>query len=154
MSFIHGDLNGANILIDGRDNVWLIDFFHTRRAHVLMDLLKMENDLLYIFTPVPDEQALRRAFALTVQRASDGAKAGHKPGPESSLFKVYGTELNMRRHELMVRIAGPQALGWEGDGFEDEELVLTRTWLRSICTTGSATRTTATGPSLSTRTPR
>jgi alkylation response protein AidB-like acyl-CoA dehydrogenase len=72
-----------------------------------------------------------RAFALTVQRARDGAKAGHKPGPESSLFKVYGTELNMRRQELMVRIAGPQALGWEGEGFEEDELSLTRDWLRS-----------------------
>jgi len=72
-----------------------------------------------------------RAFALTVQRAGDGAKAGHKPGPESSLFKVYGTELNMRRQELMVRIAGPQALGWEGEGFEEDELSLTRDWLRS-----------------------
>jgi alkylation response protein AidB-like acyl-CoA dehydrogenase len=72
-----------------------------------------------------------RAFALTVQRTRDGAKAGHKPGPESSLFKVYGTELNMRRHELMVRIAGPQALGWEGEGFEEDELALTRDWLRS-----------------------
>jgi alkylation response protein AidB-like acyl-CoA dehydrogenase len=72
-----------------------------------------------------------RAFGLTVQRTSDSAKAGHKPGPESSLFKVYGTELNMRRQELMVQIAGPQALGWEGDGFEDDELVLTRNWLRS-----------------------
>ena len=72
-----------------------------------------------------------RAFALTVQRARDGAKAGHKPGPESSLFKVYGTELNMRRHELMVRLAGPQALGWEGEGFEEDELALTRDWLRS-----------------------
>ncbi len=72
-----------------------------------------------------------RAFALTVQRARDGAKAGHKPGPESSLFKVYGTELNMRRQELMVRIAGPQALGWEGEGFEEDEFTLTRDWLRS-----------------------
>jgi alkylation response protein AidB-like acyl-CoA dehydrogenase len=72
-----------------------------------------------------------RAFALTVQRARDGAKAGHKPGPETSLFKVYGTELNMRRQELMVRIAGPQALGWEGEGYEEDELALTREWLRS-----------------------
>jgi alkylation response protein AidB-like acyl-CoA dehydrogenase len=72
-----------------------------------------------------------RAFALTMQRTRDGAKAGHKPGPESSLFKVYGTELNMRRQELMVRIAGPQALGWDGEGFEEDELALTRDWLRS-----------------------
>ena len=64
-SYVHGDLNGANIILDGHGNVWLIDFFHTRRAHVLMDLLKMENDLLYIFTPVADEAALREAFKLT-----------------------------------------------------------------------------------------
>ena len=47
------------------------------------------------------------------------------------MFKVYGTELNQRRLELMVSIAGPQALGWEGAGFDDRELDLTREWLRS-----------------------
>ncbi len=72
-----------------------------------------------------------RAFHLTVQRSRDAAKAGHRPGPESSLFKVYATELNKDRHELMVRIAGPQGLGWEGPGYDDEELDLTRQWLRS-----------------------
>jgi alkylation response protein AidB-like acyl-CoA dehydrogenase len=72
-----------------------------------------------------------RAFGLTVKRTGDAAKAGHQPGAESSLFKIYGTELNQRRHELMVRLAGPQALGWEGPGFEEDELELTRAWLRS-----------------------
>jgi alkylation response protein AidB-like acyl-CoA dehydrogenase len=33
--------------------------------------------------------------------------------------------------ELSVRIAGPQAIGWEGPGFEEEELDMTRQWLRS-----------------------
>jgi alkylation response protein AidB-like acyl-CoA dehydrogenase len=72
-----------------------------------------------------------KAFALTVKRSTDAAKAGYQPGAESSMFKIYGSELNMRRHELMVRIAGPQALGWEGPGFEPSELDLTRDWLRS-----------------------
>ncbi len=72
-----------------------------------------------------------RAFGLTMQRSRDAAKAGHKPGPETSMFKVYGTELNQRRSELLVRMAGPQALGWEGEGFDDEELQRTRDWLRS-----------------------
>ena len=58
-------------------------------------------------------------------------KAGHKPGPETSIFKHYGTESNMRRRELMVSIAGPQALGWEGPGFSEPELEQTRDWLRS-----------------------
>jgi alkylation response protein AidB-like acyl-CoA dehydrogenase len=72
-----------------------------------------------------------RAFQLTVQRSRDAARAGHQPGPETSLFKVYATELNKRRTELMVRIAGPAGLGWEGPGFEPEELELTRDWLRA-----------------------
>jgi alkylation response protein AidB-like acyl-CoA dehydrogenase len=72
-----------------------------------------------------------RAFALTVQRSRDAARAGHQPGPESSIFKVYATELNKRRSELAVRIAGPQGLGWEGEGFSPEEIDRTRLWLRS-----------------------
>jgi alkylation response protein AidB-like acyl-CoA dehydrogenase len=72
-----------------------------------------------------------RAFGLTVQRARDVAKAGHQPGPESSLFKVYATELNQRRTELCVRLAGAQGLGWEGAGYGEDELRRTRQWLRA-----------------------
>jgi len=72
-----------------------------------------------------------RAFLLTLQRTRDAAKAGQQPGAETSFFKVHGTELNMRRCELMVRLAGPQGLGWEGEGFDEEELARTRDWLRS-----------------------
>jgi len=70
-------------------------------------------------------------FNLTVQRNADNMKAGHNPGPESSMFKVYGTELNQQRLELLLSIMGPEALGWEGDGFAKQELKLTREWLRS-----------------------
>lgn len=72
-----------------------------------------------------------RVFALTMQRSADNLKAGHRPGAESSIFKIYGTELNQRRHELVLGIRGPQGLGWEGPGFEDKELAQTREWLRS-----------------------
>lgn len=56
VSYVHGDLNGANILIDAKNNVWIIDFFHAARSHVLKDLAKLENDLLYIFTPIEKEE--------------------------------------------------------------------------------------------------
>ena len=73
-----------------------------------------------------------RAFLMTVQRTRDSARAGHKPGAETSFFKLYGTELNQRRNALAVRIAGPQGLGWEeGAGFEADEVARTRDWLRS-----------------------
>lgn len=64
-AFVHGDLNGANIVVDDAGNVWLIDFFHTHRGHVLRDLIKLENDLLYIFTPLQDEAALAAALDIT-----------------------------------------------------------------------------------------
>ena len=68
---------------------------------------------------------------VTLSRSRDRLKAGQPPGPEASIFKLYGTELNQRRRELMMSIAGPQGLGWEGAGFSDDELQLTRDWLRS-----------------------
>jgi acyl-CoA dehydrogenase len=71
------------------------------------------------------------SFELTMQRSRDAAKLGHKPGPETSFFKLYGTELNQRRQELFTSLAGEAALGWEGDGYAAEDLGLTRDWLRS-----------------------
>ena len=74
---------------------------------------------------------------LTMQRSKDGARAGHKPGHESSIFKLVGTELNQRRRDLFCAILGPQSLGWEEEagmgsaGFEADELKATRDWLRS-----------------------
>ncbi|MEO8601935.1 MAG: acyl-CoA dehydrogenase family protein [bacterium] len=73
----------------------------------------------------------QRCLDWTLARSRDTAKAGHAPGAETSIFKYYGTELNKRRRELMVSILGPQALGWEGEGFDAEELAITREWLRS-----------------------
>lgn len=64
-SFVHGDLNGANIIIDGQENVWIIDFFHTHRGHVLKDLIKLENDLLYIFSDIQSEDDFNEALKIS-----------------------------------------------------------------------------------------
>ena len=64
-SFVHGDLNGANIIVDEQDNTWLIDFFHTHKGHVLKDFAKLENDLLYIYTPIDSEDDLKLAYRFT-----------------------------------------------------------------------------------------
>lgn len=63
-SYLHGDLNGANIIIDAQENVWLIDFFHTHRGHVLKDLIKLENDILYIFTKIENAAEMQEAARL------------------------------------------------------------------------------------------
>lgn len=68
---------------------------------------------------------------LTLRRSSESIAAGIGPGPETSMFKLYGTELNKRRKELKVLFMGYQGLGWDGDGYTPRELQMTRDWLRS-----------------------
>ncbi len=65
VSWLHGDLNGANIIIDEAQNVWLIDFFHTHRGHALKDLIKLENDILFIFTKIENSSDLLLATSAT-----------------------------------------------------------------------------------------
>ncbi|HYM29881.1 MAG TPA: acyl-CoA dehydrogenase family protein [Candidatus Cybelea sp.] len=72
-----------------------------------------------------------RAFGLTLRRSAEEAKAGQGPGPAASMFKYYGTEQNKRKYEIFLSAMGTAALGWEGDGFSDDEVSLTREWLRS-----------------------
>ena len=72
-----------------------------------------------------------KAFQLTLRRAAEEARAGNDNGYLTSLFKYYGSEQNKRKFELLLDILGTQALGWEGEGFSDEELRTTRAWLRS-----------------------
>jgi protein-tyrosine phosphatase/nicotinamidase-related amidase len=64
ISYVHGDLNGANVIIDAQENVWIIDFFHTHPGHVLKDLIKMENDLLFIFTKINSVEELKEGMKL------------------------------------------------------------------------------------------
>ena len=61
------------------------------------------------------------AFSLTRRRAAEEAESGAPPGPLSAMFKFYATELNKTRYEMMIAAEGFQALGWEGDGFDDDE---------------------------------
>ncbi len=69
------------------------------------------------------------SFGATMGRVGDEAKAGKGLGAASSIFKYYGTELNKRRNELNLAVAGESALGWEGDAYDGG--TLSRDWLRS-----------------------
>ena len=72
-----------------------------------------------------------RAYQLTLQRSVEETSTTKAPGFLSSMFKLYGTEQNIRRQDLTVSIMGIQGLGWSGDGFAPVELNATRGWLRS-----------------------
>jgi alkylation response protein AidB-like acyl-CoA dehydrogenase len=47
------------------------------------------------------------------------------------MFKLYASEMNMRRAEIQMSVMGAQGLGWSGDSFSPTELLETRGWLRS-----------------------
>jgi alkylation response protein AidB-like acyl-CoA dehydrogenase len=74
------------------------------------------------------------AFHLTLARIQQEAESG-TPGPEGSITKIVGSELKQMRFELGMMVAGGQGLGWEGPGFDPEDLRYTRDWLRSRAST-------------------
>ena len=71
------------------------------------------------------------AMRATLRRTNDRIKSGDQPGPESSIFKVVGTELNMRRWDMAVRIGDLDGLNWGGDPNTERDIAMTRQWLRS-----------------------
>ena len=68
-------------------------------------------------------------FGYTMTRVGDEARAGQGLGAASSIFKYYGTELNKRRHELLMSVRGERALAWEGEDYQHGKTA--RNWLRS-----------------------
>ena len=69
------------------------------------------------------------AFALTRKRTVQEAEDGKTPGPATSIFKMYGTELEQDKSSLMCEIRGTQGIGWEGSSFDSDEIEWTRSWL-------------------------
>ena len=70
-----------------------------------------------------------RAFLATLRRAALEAKASKGPSTASSIMKNVGARITQDRAELAIEIMGMQGLGWEGEGFTEDELAQTRTWL-------------------------
>jgi len=69
------------------------------------------------------------AFTLTRKRTVQEAEDGNTPGPATSIFKMYGTELEQDKSSLMCEIRGTQGIGWEGSSFNADEIEWTRAWL-------------------------
>lgn len=80
---------------------------------------------------VTDQCIGDEAYRLTIRRSFEEAASSQAPSFLSSMFKLYGTEQNMRRNDLLMAILGTQGLGWDGAGFTGAERGSTRGWLRS-----------------------
>ena len=143
MSYVHGDLNAANILVDAQDNVWVIDFFHSAPGRVLKDLAKFENDLLYVLTPLASSGDLAEALTLTsalksvvdlkapLQGPPDGVRSPHllRAWQVLEALRGIGAQLcHEDRHPLQLQVAllryAVHTLGFE------ESSLLQRQWAR------------------------
>ena len=54
------------------------------------------------------------AVGLTLERYKDMAAGGQEIGDASAMLKYAGTELNKRKHELLMSAGGSEALEWDG----------------------------------------
>ena len=87
------------------------------------------NDL-FLRTEVAKWEIDAAAFACTAERASDEAKAGQGVGATSAMLKYYGTELNKRRFETLLKVGGSDELIWDGDLSKNDGW-MAKTWLRT-----------------------
>jgi alkylation response protein AidB-like acyl-CoA dehydrogenase len=69
-----------------------------------------------------------RVFRLAQRRAVEESEGG-TPGPVTSIFKIYGSELQQEFYDIMTRIRGHRGFGWDADNFSATELETTRQWL-------------------------
>ncbi|MEL6102133.1 MAG: acyl-CoA dehydrogenase family protein [Pseudomonadota bacterium] len=92
---------GGDGLISGRPLGAVLDDAALSDATIRAEALACEVDTL--------------AMALTLDRYKDQAEQS-EIGDASAMLKYYGTELNKRRHELMMKAGGSDALTWDGKG--------------------------------------
>jgi len=78
-----------------------------------------------------DHKMENKAFQLTVRRAGEEAKSNQGPSAASSIMKYAGAKIAQDRTELIIESMGANGLGWDGEGFEREELATVRSWLRA-----------------------
>jgi len=70
-----------------------------------------------------------KAHSLTLQRITAEARGNVQVTATASILKNSATNVAQTRSELTVEFMGYRGLGWEGDGFSDEELATVRGWL-------------------------
>ena len=102
------------------------DIVSIAKKHLGEENGKIKNS--FYRTEIASHKIKEHAFGLTLKRAGD---EGGKASATASMFKLYGTEHNKKRHELMVAASGVDGVAWDGDEFDQNDKNLTRAWLRT-----------------------
>ena len=77
---------------------------------------------------VADHEMNRRAFRLTQRRAVEESDGG-TPGPATSIFKLYGSELQQQFYDLMTRMRGTRGFSMDLQTATADERDLITRWL-------------------------
>ena len=80
-------------------------------------------------TRLTENAMAQRAFSLTAQRVAAEARGSTSPSAATSIMKNAGMSANQNRAELTLEIMGNRGNGWEGEGFQRDELSAVRGWL-------------------------
>ena len=62
----HGDLHGDNLLVDSRQNAWVIDFERSGDGHALQDFVELEADILNRLEAHTEDTASYLQMCLTI----------------------------------------------------------------------------------------
>ena len=102
----------------------------------LLDLVKREVGLedgaiadAAIRERLAAQEIDKRALGLTMRRAAEAGRAGQLERDISSIGKFRWADMIKNEQDIAIDALGTQGLGWEGDGFEKNQLDRTRKWL-------------------------
>ena len=97
----HGDLNLRNVLVDERDNLYVIDFSETRPRNVVSDFARLEPVLKFEMTNPESDEEVRRLVAfeegLTSVTALDQPLPFRYAGNDPSVARAYSVITLLRR---------------------------------------------------------
>ena len=85
---------------------------------VVLDAVGLHNGVLndsILRTELVTHEMNLAIYDMTIERAIDEAKAGNNYGAASSLFKYFGTELNVQAMEIIMTAGGMDELAIEGE---------------------------------------
>jgi anti-anti-sigma factor len=92
-SICHGDLNTQNVLVDERDNIYVIDFSETRPRNIVSDFARLEPIVKFEQMPIQSSDDLRRLLlfeqGLLSATALDQVPPNEYPGPDPAVEKAY-----------------------------------------------------------------
>jgi anti-anti-sigma factor len=104
----HGDLNMQNVLLDERENIYIIDFSETRPRNIVSDLARLEPIVKFEMIQIDDDRALRQLLEFEKGLFSSRTLQEIPPftytGSDRSVHKAYEVIRLLRRHANTVTI--------------------------------------------------